>query len=137
MNEKPLRSESIVRSEEWLKHLPPDSLLQGISEVPCSNETGLVLEEFEDRIEYVYKVRYFRYWEGGPEDERHVLHSESKEEARNKTSEQIIGDMVKCFEPGNKIQRQANKMQAAHFKANRYFNEARRTLEVLDRKYSS
>ncbi len=131
MNEKPLRSEALVRSEEWLRHLPPDSPLQGISEMPCSNETGFVLEEFEDRIEYVYKVRYPRYWEGSPENERHVLHSESKEESRNKTSEQIIGDMVKCFELGNKIQREANKIQAADYKAYKLINKARRTVESL------
>ena len=95
------------------------------------------MEEYEDRIEYVYKVRYVRFWEGGPENERHLLHLDSKEEARNKTSKQSLEVMEKCFRLGSEIQREANKIQAAHRNANKAFNKARRTLESLDPKYSS
>ncbi len=131
MNEKPLRSEAYVRSKEYLRHLPPDSPLRKISEAPWSNESGLVVEEYEDRIEYVYKVRYVRFWKGGPENERHLLHLDSKEEERNKTSKQSLEVMKKCFRLGNEIQREANKIQAAHRNAYKSFNKARRTLESL------
>ena len=134
MNEKPLKSEAYVRSEEYLRQLPPDPQLRKISEAPWGNESGLVVEEFEDRIEYVYKVCYPGLWEGSPDNERHLLHLESKEEARNRTREQDSEVMKKCFELGNKIQHeanklqhQANKMHSANRKAHKAFLEARRT----------
>jgi hypothetical protein len=131
MNEKPLRSEAYLRSEEYLGLFPPDSPPSKMPTAPWGNESGLVLEEFEDRIEYVYKVCYIRFWEGGPENERHLLHLESKEEARNRTREQGFEIKKKCFQLGTKIQHEANKIHAANLKVHKAINKARRTLESL------
>ncbi len=93
MNEKPLRSESYLQSEEFLR-LMPDPKLQEIAQAPCNHYLDLVVEEYEDRIDYVYVIRHPRLRrEDDPIEYRYVLSSESKEDLHNKPAGQRVKDM--------------------------------------------
>ena len=93
MNEKPISSQSYLQSEEFLR-LMPDPKLREIAQAPCGEYLDLVIEEYEDRIDYVHVIRTPRLRrEDDPIEYRYVLSSESKEDLHNKTAGQRVKDV--------------------------------------------
>src|SRR3712207_3969942 len=93
MNEKPLRSESYLQSEEFLRFMP-DPKLREIAQAPCGHYLDLVIEEYEDRADYVYVIRHPRLRrEDDPIEHRYVLSSEPKEDLSSRTAGQRVKDM--------------------------------------------